>query len=377
MKRPKSTLASLKSDGVFSSRRHRLLQSLKSNSFDALLVSDSANVHYLSGFRGDDSWLLVSPSDTILITDSRFIDQVEIDCPGLHFDVRKPGAAETMTTQAARLIESTKLRSIAFERSNLTVAILEAINEKLKSASLIGADSLVEDLRVVKDDSEIDAIRLAVESAERAFAVVKPSIQPADTEKAIADRLDAALRTFGGDASAFETIVAVGPRAALPHARPTLQKCEESPIVLVDWGVRRNLYNSDLTRTLHVGKPTARFARVYDAVLGAQLAAIEAIRPGARTEDVDRIARSSIGNAGFGRYFGHGLGHGIGLRVHEAPRLRPRVPDVLRPGMVVTVEPGIYLKNWGGIRIEDDILVTRSGREVLSSVPKQLDEIII
>jgi Xaa-Pro aminopeptidase len=349
---------------------------LRQASLDALLVSDAANVHYLTGFLGEDSWLLVRNGETILITDSRFADQVEQDCPGLKFDVRRPGSGESLAQQAARVAASTRAGVVGFEKASLSVAEFESLLDASK-ASLSGADGFVEELRMVKDAFEIEAIRAAVETAERALAIVLPSIQGVDSEKCIADRLDAAVRAMGGEAAAFPTIVASGERAALPHARPTARLCGASPVLLIDWGVRRSLYNSDLTRTLYVGRPTSRFAKAYGVVLRAQTAAIAAIRPGACAGDVDRAARRVIEEAGFGSYFGHGLGHGIGLRVHERPRLGPGRAETLRAGMVVTVEPGVYFKNWGGVRIEDDVLVTRSGREVLSSVPKQLDEIII
>lgn len=363
---------------VHDERRNKLVRMLKQASMDAFLVSNAANVHYLTGFLGDDSWLLVAKRESILITDSRFADQVEQDCPGLKFDVRRPGSGESLAEQAGRVaaLAGSGVGVVGFEKASLSVAEFEAVLDAT-TASLTGADGLVEELRAVKDASEIEAIRAAVDAAERAFASVLPSIQGGDSEKNLADRLDAAIRAMGGDGAAFQTIVAAGERAALPHARPTARLCGASPVLLIDWGVRRNLYNSDLTRTLHVGRPTSRFAKVYSTVLRAQAAAIAEIRPGACAGDVDRAARRVIEEAGFGSYFVHGLGHGIGLRVHERPRLGPEREETLRAGMIVTVEPGVYLKNWGGVRIEDDVLVTRSGREVLSSVPKQLDEIII
>jgi Xaa-Pro aminopeptidase len=175
----------------------------------------------------------------------------------------------------------------------------------------------------------------------------------------------------------FQTIVAVGPRAALPHARPTSRRIGESDFTLIDWGVNEGLYVSDLTRVLARARISPKLRKLYGVVLKAQLAGIEAIRPGATCEEVDRVARGVIEKAGYGKEFGHGLGHGIGLEIHEAPRLAQGQPLELKPGMIVTVEPGIYFPDWGGIRIEDDVLVTRNGHEVLTSVPKELDECLV
>lgn len=358
-------------------RRERLRRLLKSKSIPALLVSDSANVHYLTGFGGEDSWLLIIADRAVLLSDSRFTEQIAIECPGLEADIRRPGKGRKLTDQAADLAGRFKLAGLGFERSHLAVAAYEAIRAKCKSTELVGVDGVVESLRVIKDRGEVDAIRAAVESAEQAYGVVRSALQATYSEKEVADRIDAEVRRFSAQDSAFETIVAVGDRAALPHARPGNRRLATSPLVLIDWGARRDHYHSDLTRTLFLGKPTAKFARVYDVVRKAQQAAIDAIAPGAAARDIDRAARIVIEAAGFGRYFGHSIGHGLGLRIHEDPGLRADNPSSLRPGMVVTVEPGIYLKGWGGIRIEDDVLVTRSGRQVLTSVPKQFDEIII
>jgi Xaa-Pro aminopeptidase len=193
----------------------------------------------------------------------------------------------------------------------------------------------------------------------------------------VAAEIEYQARRFGAKALSFPAIVAVGPRAALPHATPTAAQLKSNDFVLIDWGANSGLYMSDLTRVIVTGKISPKLRKVYGVVLTAQLAAIDAIRPGVTCEEVDRVARKIISKAGFGRAFGHGLGHGTGLEIHEAPRLAAGQKTKLRPGMIVTVEPGIYLPGWGGVRIEDDILVTRTGHEVLSDVPKQLDDCVL
>ncbi len=230
----------------------------------------------------------------------------------------------------------------------------------------------------MKDAFEIEEIRGAIRCAERAFTMVRAGLRSDDTERDVADALESSMRRCGATASSFPPIVAVGTRAALPHARPTrTMRLRDADFVLLDWGASGEPYKSDLTRVLVTGKVTAKFEAVYRTVLAAQERAIAAIRPGAKAHDVDAEARSVIEEAGFGGFFDHGLGHGLGMEIHEAPRIRKGSQDVLEAGNVITVEPGIYLPDWGGIRIEDDVLVTNDGCEVLSGIPKSLDSLRI
>jgi Xaa-Pro aminopeptidase len=242
--------------------------------------------------------------------------------------------------------------------------------------ALLGVAGWVESLRQIKDDQEIEAIRAAVRCAERAFAMLRAGLRLDETEKDVADAMESYLRRCGATGSSFPPIVAVGVRAALPHAQPSPERrIDADDFVLIDWGACGRPYKSDLTRVVVTGKVTSTFETIYRTVLAAQERAMAAIRPGVKAQDVDAAARCVIEEAGFGGYFGHGLGHGLGMEIHEAPRLRKESTDVLEPGMVVTVEPGIYLPDWGGIRIEDDVLVTRDGCEVLSHVPRSLESV--
>lgn len=372
--RPKTDGVSRPNPNVYTARADRVARSLARKSLDALLVSDPANVHYLTGFRGEDSWLLVTRRKAILLTDARFETQLADECPGLEVAIRRPGTGQTIVSMTADIAKKSGCRSIGLEGRSLPLADAEGLREAAKSAEWTASSGIVEEFRSIKDRQEIETMRQAVRIAEKSFAILRATLRGEQTEKELADGLEASVRALGGEQSAFGPICAVGPRAALPHALPTAARVEESPILLVDWGARFDLYNSDLTRVLVTGKPTAKLARVYGVVLEAQKAAIQAIGPGVRTGDVDRIARQVIEDAGYGRYFGHSLGHGLGLQVHEAPGLRPGSDVLLRPGMVVTVEPGIYLPDWGGVRIEDDVVVTKSGYELLSSVGKEFEE---
>ena len=305
-----------------------------------------------------------------MLSDSRYTTQLEEECPGLKLEIRKPGTTTWELTQS--VIKKSKISQLAIEADSLSVSQLDALTEKLANVELIKTTGLIEQLRAIKDKEEVAAIRYAVELAEKAFAVIRASIRPELTERQIAFEIENQIRSFGGDACAFDPIVAVGPRAALPHATPGHHRVEESALLLVDWGALAQLYRSDLTRILVTAKISPKLERIYGVVLKAQVAAIEAIHPGALLKDVDAAARKVIADSGHDRHFGHGLGHGIGLEIHESPRIAANFEGQLEAGMVVTVEPGIYLPNWGGVRIEDDVMVTRDGHEVLSTIPKGL-----
>ena len=356
-------------------RRERVIRIGRDDRVDAILVTDPVNVGYLTGFGGEDSYLLVAPDRSVLLTDSRFTEQAAEECPTVERFIRRPG--QTMVGAVAKVLCQLRSRTAAFESDAMSVATFESLREKIPSVEWRGCIGTVERLRAIKDADEIGRIRHAVVVAERAFAMFRASLRGADDEKSLADAMEGFLRRAGATCSAFPAIIGSGPRSALPHAIPTDRRCEQSDFLLVDWGALANSYNSDLTRILVTHKISAKLAKIYDIVLDAQMRAIEAIRPGATGGEIDRIARRRIEEAGYGRRFGHSLGHGLGMRVHEAPSLRNGADEPLKPGMVVTVEPGIYLRGWGGVRIEDDVLVTKDGCEVLTGVPKQLDEMIV
>ncbi len=359
----------------FQQRRDRLRQVVGRSPAEAILVSSCPNVTYLTGFTGDSSYLLLTPDNAIVISDGRYTQQLQEECPDVDVEIR-PVATET-SDWLARVVTAAGIRQLAFEGHAMTVAAYSELTEKLPDCQFVPSKSPVERLREVKDRDEVRRIRHAIDVAERAFAVVKASLRPERTEKEIAYDLEHQIRLFGGTGCSFTPIVGVGPRGALPHATLSDHCMGDSPFVLIDWGAYADLYVSDLTRVLVTGRIPPKLQRVYEVVLKAQQAAIEAIRPGALMKDIDAVARGVIEAAGFGKRFTHGLGHGIGLEIHEAPRLAANQQRKLKAGMVVTVEPGIYLPGWGGVRIEDDVLVTRTGHEVLSSVPKEFDDCVL
>jgi Xaa-Pro aminopeptidase len=356
----------------FAARRDRLRKLLHKAGVDTLLVTSYANVTYLTGFTGDDSFLLIARGDAILLSDSRYTTQLEEECPGLDLHIRASG--ESMLEGAANLCTQAKISRLGIEGDSMTVGYHQRLANKARKVELVTTTGLVERLRMIKDKEEIAEIRQAVAIAEKAFAVVRAALRPEQTEKEIADALEHQMRLFGGRGASFTPIVGVGDRSALPHYRPGKRHIGDADFVLIDWGAIGRFYMSDLTRTLVTGKIPPKLQRIYGVVLKAQLQAIEAIRPGKTCEEIDKAARSVIEKAGFGKQFGHGLGHGLGLQIHEAPRFAEKQSTKLEPGMVMTVEPGIYLPGFGGVRIEDDVLVTRSGCEVLTCVPKQWEE---
>jgi Xaa-Pro aminopeptidase len=356
-------------------RRDRLRRTIRKQGVDALLVTNFTNVTYLTGFRGDDSYLLVRRDGDVIISDGRYTIQLVEECPGLDVHIRRPGVK--MLESAAKVIGQAKLRRLGIEGDSMTVSLRDGIAEKRPKLEIVPTRGLVERLRQIKDKQEIAQIRRAVWLAEKAFGVIRATLRPEMTEKQVADELEHQLRLFGAQRSGFPTIVAVGPRAALPHASPGGGEVGSSDFVLIDWGADEGLYKSDLTRVLVTGRISPKLERIYRVVFRAQQKAIAAIRPGAVAQDVDRAARQVISDARLGRRFGHGLGHGFGLEVHEAPRLGANSRVELKPGMVVTVEPGVYLPGWGGVRIEDDVLVTRAGHEVLTTLSRELEEAVV
>jgi Xaa-Pro aminopeptidase len=360
-------------------RRDDLARAVRDAGLDGLLVAKACNVSYLSGFTGDSSFLLVTPGRVVLISDDRFRIQIAEECPELDAHIR--GHDRNTYQAVGDVVGKLGLRNVGVEASGVTLEAFERLKGECKAANVTGSSGLVEQLREVKDDAEIAAIREAIRVAEQGFTALTATMRPSDSEKDLADLLDGYVRRAGGDGMAFPTIVGVGERSALPHANLSARKVESSPFVLVDWGARAGLYHSDLTRVRWApGRRVdpaveSRLRTLYTVVLEAQRRAIAALRPGVDVKVVDAAARGFIADAGFGEFFNHGLGHGIGLEVHEAPAIRSNSDDVLRAGMVVTIEPGVYLPDFGGVRIEDDILITPDGPEVLTSVPKDWESL--
>jgi Xaa-Pro aminopeptidase len=359
-------------------RRNSLARDLKSDGVEAYLVTGEANVRYLTGFTGDSSYLLVTAKNSVILSDTRFEQQIEEECPGLEAAIR--GHSKTTPELAVEILGKMNVKAVGVEKDHLTLADLEHYQSKAPKLAFVPVSGRVEALRAVKDPSEIEAIRNAIAIAERAFRMFAAMVRPGDTEKEMADALEGFIRRAGGICSSFPPIVAVGERGGLPHAPPTNRRLEEGSKLLLDWGADigyksditrcfRNPYSNSVSRKSKAERTAYRFETVYKTVLNAHLAAVSELRAGASVKAVDAAARKVIGDAGFGEYFTHGLGHGLGLEVHEAPRVRGNSDDTLQEGNVVTIEPGIYLPEWGGIRLEDDYLIAKDGAIRLTTLP--------
>lgn len=343
---------------------------LETERLDALLVTAVSNVTYLSGFTGDDSLLLVTGQESFLVTDSRYTEQADRECSEARVVEHRKGLVKRMIG----LIRRGKPGRVGFEDST-PFGWYRELRAALGARRLMAQTAVVERQRQVKDTGEVALIRRALGAAEWWWPARRRVLRPGRTEREVAADLAHAMGRRGADGPAFETLVAVGPRASLPHAKPTARTLTVAEAVLIDWGAQVAGYKCDLTRVVPGRRMTAQFRQVYGIVLEAQEAAIAAVRPGVTAGSVDAAARSVIARAGYGKEFGHGLGHGVGLAVHELPRIRKRDRTTLEPGMVFTIEPGIYLPGRLGVRMEDMVVVTERGVEVLSSLPKRLDEV--
>lgn len=347
-------------------RRQRILGELPEKKAAALLVSSIVNVRYLTGFTGSNAMLLLAPGTELLLTDPRYALQAprEADCKVKV--VRGPVLEAVLKT-----IGKQRWRRIAVESNDLRMNTAAALREKLPSGTaLVPVAGWVESLRMVKSAEEIAAIRRSVELDSRAFDAALPLIRPDMTERELAAEIDYQMRRLGAERTAFETIVAAGAGSALPHHRPGGAPIGANRLLLIDMGASVDGYSSDMTRTVFLGRPEKKAAALYDAVLEAQLAAIDAVRPGISGMRLDRVARDVLAARGLAKEFQHSTGHGLGLEIHEPPRIGKKEKTRLEAGMTITIEPGAYLEDYGGVRIEDTVLVTARGCEVLTPTAK-------
>lgn len=354
----------------FLNRQARLIESL--GSFHCLLVTSLTNIRYLCGFTGSAGVLLVMPERWVFFTDGRYSEQARSQVSGAKVVItRRPpalAAGEWLIRKAGR---SRQKRVLGIEGEHLTVAARRRLGELLGDKVRVReAPPMIEQLRLVKDDEEIRLISEAARLGASLFDCAVKFIRPGVRESEVAGRMELAARQGGADAMSFETIVAAGPRSALPHGRASTAAIPAQGFVVCDFGVILHSYCSDRTRTVWVGQPTAEARRVYAAVLEAQQAAIAAIRPGIGVGEVDRAARNVLKRSGLAQHFTHSTGHGVGLEIHEAPRVARGQPEKLQAGMVITVEPGVYLPGQWGVRIEDMVVVTEQGCEVLAPASK-------
>jgi len=351
-------------------RLERLRKCFDEKEIDGLLVSQAENRYYLSGFAGSAGYLLITANESILATDFRYVEQVKVQAPEYQlFQI-----TGDVSRWFPQLIAEISLSRLGFEAGDITFAMYRQLSETLNKAQsqlrLVPVDGLVESLRAIKEPEEIELITMAVEITDRAFQHIKDVIHAGMTEKEVAWELEKFQRENDSQTLPFDIIVASGPNSALPHAKPSQRKINAGEPVLIDMGASVEGYCSDLSRTICLGEPDKPFKKVYDIVLGAQLAAIAMIKETMSGDEADGLARIIIEETGYGENFGHSLGHGTGLAAHEQPRLGPNSTEILTTGMVFSVEPGIYLPGWGGIRIEDLAVMESGGIRVLSTARK-------
>ena len=350
----------------------RLRTLLTEKIVDAVLVTKEENVHYFSGFRGDSTALLVTHERLLLVTDSRYTEQAASEAPLYEIVEQRDG----LYRKAAELVADADVVALGFEGGALVYDHVIKLRELLGEISL-DTPLHLDPLRQVKDADEIALIRRACEIADEGFAHILSYIQPGITEMEVAAELEHHMRKLGSERPAFQTIIASGVRGSLPHGVASDKVIARGELVTMDFGAVCAGYHSDITRTICVGRADARQCELYDAVLTAQQRALAALRPGVTGIEVDRVARDCLADHELDQYFGHGLGHSLGLEIHEEPRLSKAGKDMMQPNMLITDEPGVYIPGWGGIRIEDTVLITADGAEALTHAPKEFIEICI
>lgn len=338
---------------------------------DGMLVTKKENRMYLSGFTGSAGALIITKGGYALVTDFRYTEQAGQQAGGFNVITHKAGEFYKCVMEEARKLGVTRL---GFEAQELTVEQFTSYEAVAGGISLVATKGAVEKLRAVKDDEELDKIRKACRLTDKLFEHVLGTIRPGMSEKQLAVEMDIWM-IRNGMSTSFDTIIASGKRGALPHGAASDKIMQKGELVTLDFGGYLDYYTSDMTRTVCLGKADAKQKEIYDIVLDSQLAGIKAAKAGLKGKEVDSIARGMIESKGYGQYFGHGLGHGVGLEVHEEPRFSVMDENTIEPGMVISVEPGIYIPGWGGVRIEDLVVITETDAEVLYESPKHLIEL--
>jgi Xaa-Pro aminopeptidase len=344
---------------------------LKKNKIDCLLVTEINHVRYLTGYSGSSGMVLLLPPKAYFFTDFRYKVQSQKEVKNCTIVI----AEQALTSELPKIPKLNKKIRIGLEAEFVTLFLLEKLKDLLPKAVFKSTEKLVESLSVTKDSDEIKKIKKAIKISEKAYYETLNLIRPGVKEKDIALELEYKMKSFGGESSAFDIIVASGQRSSMPHGIASEKKLRKGDFITIDFGCFFRGYASDITRTVVLGKASEKQKKIYNIVLDAQSAACKAVKPGLSCSRLDGVARDIIMKAGYGDNFGHGLGHGIGLIVHDDPKLNARSSETLKTNMVVTIEPGIYIPNWGGVRIEDDVLVTASGGQILSRLPKELVEL--
>ncbi|WP_334077061.1 Xaa-Pro peptidase family protein [Paenibacillus sanfengchensis] len=334
---------------------------------EALWVTNAFNRRYLTGFTGSSGYVLVTRQKAFLLTDFRYMTQAAEQSPGFEIVQHGPSVVENLK----ELLSAEGIKELGFEETNMVFSTYRALERDLQPCKLVPVGGLVEELRLYKDDDELELMKQAADLADRTYLHMLEVLKPGVTEWDMALELETFMRKQGAAGTSFDTIVASGERSALPHGVASSRVIQRNEFVTMDFGAYMNGYCSDITRTVFIGEPTAKHREIYDIVLEAQMHTLEFLRPGMTGREADALARDIITRYGYGEQFGHSTGHGLGMEVHEEPRVSKLSDTILRPGMVVTVEPGIYIPGFGGVRIEDDVVITENGAKRLTESTKE------
>lgn len=352
---------------MFKNRIEKLRSCMISKNLDCVFVKGDPNRNYLSGFTGDESFSIITADKAFFITDSRFTQQAKEQVKDYEI-VEYKGVFRDFFTDITKKLN---VKNIGFEEDIVSYDEYQRLSKNL-DAKLVPMGGIIEDIRLIKDESEVEVIRKAAEIADKAFSHMLKFIKSGMSEREVGLELEFTMKKLGAKDLSFPSIVASGVRSCLPHGQATDKVLNNGEFLTLDFGCIFNEYCSDMTRTVVIGEPSDKMAEIYDTVLQAQKNALQVIKSEIKACVVDEAARSYISKKGYGQYFGHGVGHGVGREIHEGPRVSPASDTILKPGMIITDEPGIYIPNFGGVRIEDLILVTKNGCEVLSNSPKDM-----
>jgi len=339
---------------------------------EGFLVTNLKNLNYLTGFDGE-GFALITNDRNYLLTDSRYTEQAQKESPDFNILTDEPNKKNARILALKKILAKNKIKKIAFESNNLSFADFKKYSDSLDSIKFLPTENIIEQIRIIKDKEEIikmkKAAQITTESLKEVFEIIKPGVRELD----IASELAYTMRKKGAQKESFDTIVVSGERSSLIHGKPSEKKIVEGELILIDMGANYQNYNSDITRTIIMGKENQKQKEMFSIVLEAQKVALEFLKPGVKCKEVESVARDIIVKKGYGKYFSHGLGHGVGLDIHEFPWVSFKDDTVLLPGMVVTIEPGIYIPEFGGVRIEDSVLITEKDYEILTWFPKMLN----
>lgn len=355
-------------------RRKAFCEILEGKQLKGFLVSQEVNVRYLSGFTGDSAWLLVLPGKAYFLTDGRYIEQARQEVS----DYEVVMVRQSLLKESVSILGQHGMGPYSLDSGHVTLALFQQMQQENPEMIWTWMEDPCQSLRQIKDDQELECLKKAAALGDKAMSMLVPMLRPGLTEKKVALMLYNLMMDLGSEGLSFETIVASGWRSSLPHGRPSDKPLDQGDLITIDFGCVLEGYHSDMTRTFILGRPEHRQEEVYRLVYEAQKQALQQIRAGQTGQEADALARSVIERAGYSAYFGHGLGHSMGLEIHENPRLSPLAPpQALAPNMVVSVEPGVYIPQWGGVRIEDMICITEKGCDILTKFPKTLEEMTI